>query len=104
MTDTIGAQYDQPDPRGWLVFHGLPDDLQRAEDATQTHDIVHFGWDSVWNPDTCRREMVRPATDTEKTLLTHLGYSVTDDLTTTVSYESSTLRRREWPALEGGTT
>jgi hypothetical protein len=42
----VGPQYDQPDPRGWLVFHGLPDDLQRAEAARQAADVdlVNRDW------------------------------------------------------------
>jgi hypothetical protein len=126
MTDQIGAQYPQPDPRGWLVFHGLPQDLQRAEDSTQYADIHRASrgdyadpamWD-VSTRDEARAALkaaaevlgraampgysgfVRPATDTEKTLLTHLGYALPDPLYTIVTYKSTTLRCRTWPQLK----
>ncbi len=38
----VGPQLDRAaagdDPRGWLVFEYLPDDLQRAEDSTAVND------------------------------------------------------------------
>lgn len=87
----IGAQV--PDPyRGWLCFTSLPDDLQRAEDATLAHD----------NQD-CRsaaRCYDRPATEAERTLLAHLGFDLPDELTTHVDRLTSSVRRRRWPALE----
>jgi hypothetical protein len=103
MTDQIGAQYPQPDPRGWLVFDSLPAELQRAEDATQHADYsradgygapLQHDWESgIWF-------FERPATDTERTLLQHLGYTLPDKLTTRVDYATETLRRRTWPQLE----
>ena len=42
----------------------------------------------------------RPATETERTLLTHLGFELPEQLTTAVSYPSSGVRRRRWPQLE----
>ncbi|BCO36850.1 hypothetical protein BMW24_018290 [Mycobacterium heckeshornense] len=101
--DVIGDQYPQPDPRGWLVFTHLPADLQRAEDATLFHDLAMFARKARYNTDTCRREMTRPATDAERTLLQHLGFQLPDDLTTVVYYQSPTMRARCWPQLEGAT-
>ncbi|MBB5162486.1 hypothetical protein [Mycobacterium sp. AZCC_0083] len=104
MTDTIGAQYPQPDPRGWLVFHGLPDDLQRAEDSTQHADYLRqlggIGIGRQWDGDVRVWYFERPVTDAERTLLTHLGYTLPDVLKTRVDYASETLRRRTWPQLE----
>jgi hypothetical protein len=93
MTDTIGAQLPQPDPRGWLTFESLPDDLQRAEDSTAAADFDHrrFG-----------RVIQRPATAAERTLLEHLGYEVPTPLTTHVRYLTESVRNRRWPALEEG--
>lgn len=92
--------------RGWLVFEYLPPDLQRAEDATQERDYC-------WAPEAQRYDKTtdswyadRGATDTEKTLLAHLGYTVPAEgdpnypLRTRVSWVTSTLRKRTWPALE----
>ncbi|CAM4413790.1 hypothetical protein MB901379_03885 [Mycobacterium basiliense] len=103
MTGQIGSQYPQPDPRGWLVFESLPPDLQRAEDATQHADYHRTGGHGVqllYERDTCTWYFERTATDTERTLLEHLGYALPDDLTTRVSYASETLRCRTWPQLE----
>lgn len=115
MTDHIGAQYPQPDPRGWLVFDGLPDDLQRAEDATQTADYeraqAHI--DATLRAQGIRRvysfdqyhgrkvwAILRPATPTERILLEHLGYTLPDTLETRVQSLTETARRRTWPQLE----
>jgi hypothetical protein len=93
------------DPRGWLTFsEPLPDDLQRAEDSTQHHDFCgcHPDWTSEFD-DTVGAWVdffTRPATDTEKTLLTELGYTIPEDLTTRVSFPSPLVRRRRWPQLE----
>jgi hypothetical protein len=89
----FGPQYDQPDARGWLVFHGLPDDVQRAEDATQAADV------ELANRD-CKLWRERPATDTERALLAHLGYELPDELLTRVQWRHGTLRERRWPQLE----
>ena len=87
----IGTQ--TPDPyRGWLVFDDLPDELQRAEDATLAHDNQDYR-----NADRCRD---RPATEAERTLLAHLGFDVPDELTTHVDRITPSVRRRRWPALE----
>ncbi|AYE95715.1 hypothetical protein C0J29_13780 [Mycobacterium paragordonae] len=92
MSDNgIGVQI--PDPyRGWLVFDHLPDELQRAEDATLAHD----------NQDerNAARCYSRPATETERTLLAHLGWNLPDDLTTHVDRITPSVRRRRWPQLE----
>jgi hypothetical protein len=92
VSDTIGNQLPQPDPRGWLAFDApLPDALQRAEDSTQAADFDHrrFG-----------RKILRPATAAERTLLQHLGYELPEHLTTAVSFKSTSCRHRSWPQLE----
>ena len=126
MTITAN-QLPQPDPRGWLAFDApLPDDLQRAEDSTaaadhQRRQFSEFGLPTVWGTtdpkeltarkDRARkiltaasistyRSTVRPATDTERTLLTHLGYEVPDELFTAITYLSTGVRNRRWPQLE----
>lgn len=75
--------------RGWLVFDHLPPDLQRAEDATHYRDI-HDERD-CFN---------RPATDTERTLLAHLGFTVPEQLSTHIDHVTVGIVRRRWPALE----
>ncbi|MBD8057226.1 hypothetical protein ICV35_26680 [Rhodococcus ruber] len=100
-SNDIGPQYTQPDPRGWLVFEYLPDHLQAREDATLAadHERAAHGL----------RSFTRPATDTERVLLEHLGYghiteegtrALPTDLATTVVYHSPGIRRRTFPALE----
>jgi hypothetical protein len=132
-------QMTQPDPRGVLALRNLPPDTQRAEDATQYADRQRMAYadylsPAMWGVST-RAEVaaalkvaadaigktnmpgyggfVRPATDTERVLLEHLGYTLpTDDagdpapLYTVVTYPMSDLRCRRWPQLEsqGGTT
>ena len=46
----------------------------------------------------------RPATETERALLEHLGYDVPADLTPSSTSSTETLRRRRWPQLEGDAT
>jgi hypothetical protein len=92
----IGDQYPD-DPRGWLVFAHLPRDLQRFEDQRQVADS-----------DRDRSRFTRPATDTERLLLSHLGYDLTaydtdNELLTHVTYLGP-VRRRTWPQLEPTTT
>ena len=88
----IGNQLPQPDPRGWLAFDALPDDLQRAEDSTAAADFDRRRW---------ARTLQRPATDAERTLLTHLGHDdLPEDLTTHVTYKTLSVRNRRWPQLE----
>lgn len=99
----IGAQYDQPDPRGILVFHGLPDDLQRAEDATQAHDYGSAGWTQHWDNEIKQWYAERPATDAERTLLAHLYGTIPDVLATRVQWVTDSIRRRTWPALDNAT-
>lgn len=84
-------QLPQPDPRGWLALRYLPDDVQHAEDATAfaDHDRRRA------------RGFERPATDTERILLAHLGYTVPADLTTLVTFKTRSVRNRRWLALEG---
>jgi hypothetical protein len=107
-TPTLPPQQPQPDPRGVLCFtEPLPDDLQRGEDAAQHHDFRgDFKWHSEFD-DTVEAWVTyfeRPATDTERTLLAALGYTVPTDLVTRVSFPSPLVRRRRWPALETTTT
>jgi hypothetical protein len=91
VTDSIGNQLPQPDPRGWLTFDALPDALQRAEDSTAAADFDRRRFS---------RTIQRPATDTERLLLEHLGYEVPTPLTTHVRYLTESVRNRSWPALE----
>ena len=105
--DGVGAQYPQPDPRGWLVFHGLPNDLQNGEDATQAADYARRGridtkWRTEYDPDSGKTVWFfnRPATPTERALLEHLGHTLPADLLTRVSFRTETLRQRRWPSLE----
>lgn len=103
MTDGVGAQYPQPDPRGWLVFESLPPELQRAEDSTAHADYVRQHGDTVrrcFDRQTRVWYFERPATGAERTLLTHLGFEPPNDLKTRVQYATETLRRRTWPQLE----
>jgi hypothetical protein len=93
------------DPRGWLTFDApLPDDLQRAEDSTQHHDFYgpHVDWRTDYDPasGTWVTYFGRPATGTERELLTALGYELPEELTTRVSFPSPLTRRRRWPQLE----
>jgi hypothetical protein len=90
MSDQIGIH--KPDKaRGWLNFSSLPPDLQYAEDSTLGADKTRG------------RRFSRAATSTERTLLTHLGYQLPDDLTTRVEWVTPGIRRRRWPQLEGMT-
>lgn len=103
----VGAQYPQPDRRGWLAFHGLPNELQNAEDATQAADYQRrtspkTRWSTESDPETRKAVwyFTRPATATERALLDHLGYTVPIDLQTRVQFHTETLRQRRWPQLE----
>jgi hypothetical protein len=94
VTTTIGPQHARAqqgtDPRGWLVFAWLPTDLQNAEDSTAVADRDRM------KP----RGFERPATDTERVLLEHLGYTLPDELVTFVKYRTRGVRHRSWPQLE----
>lgn len=46
------------------------------------------------------RAAARPATDTERTLLAHLGYTLPDELFTAVTFLTTGVRNRRWPQLE----
>jgi hypothetical protein len=83
------------DRRGWLMFESLPDDLRNAEDATLAadHERIREGMFDVFD---------RPATVTERTLLSHLGYTLAARVTTRVRWLSNGLRSRRWPTLENG--
>ena len=98
MTETIGPQLDRAaagtDPRGILTFEYLSDDMQRSEDSTAVADRDRA---RMLSP----RGHEREATSTERQLLSHLGYTLPDELTTKVSWPSRSVRRRTWPQLEG---
>jgi hypothetical protein len=95
MTD-IGPQR-VGDARGWLQFDSLSADLARAEDQTQYADHQHIREDVL-----LPYIFIRSATDTERTLLAHLGYELPDSLNTTVEWVSFGVRNRRWPQLENG--
>lgn len=88
----VGEHFGWDDPRGWLTFHRLPDELQRQMDQTANADHERRSW----RPSVPRK---RPATDAEKLLLTHLGFNVPSDLVTVVRYPSGGIRHLGWPAL-----
>ncbi len=84
-------QLPQPDPRGWLALRYLPDDLQKAEDATADNDRAQM------RP----RGFTRVATQAERILLTHLGYGpLPEQLATKVTWPSHSVRCRRFPQLE----
>lgn len=120
MIPDVGEPLQDNGARGWLAFTSLPDDLQNAEDSTLAADRSR--WDDGWSTGRglvwkriktvvpgIRREGVeptptwvrvfdRPATDTERMLLAHLGYELPDDLTTRVTLFAA-VRNRRWPQL-----
>jgi hypothetical protein len=112
MTDPNGIGQQIPDRwAGWLKFTALPDDLQRAEDATHEADLRYVPPDllavaecSYGYPDNLRdyrqRCFDRPATDAERTLLAHLGFDVPDTLRTHCDRITASIVRRRWPDLE----
>ncbi|MCV7316317.1 hypothetical protein H7J77_12300 [Mycolicibacillus parakoreensis] len=129
MSDLDGVtQLDQPDPRGILALRNLPDDLQAAEDSTQSADFVReLNW-QWWQPGTWSvgtyddvrqaedaalnvlravgftpawSDRLRPATDAERTLLAYLDYELPDELYTVVSFPSPGVRCRRFPQIEG---
>lgn len=95
MTNGIGPQRPD-DRRGWLVFDGLPVDLQHAEDATLEAD--HARAVGEFAP----TRFTRLATASERQLLEHLGHVLPDQLTTSVEWLSNGLRCRAWPQLREG--
>jgi hypothetical protein len=89
-----GVGEHRPDNvRGVLVFSHLPDEIQRLEDARLDADTTRArqSWFAQWS---------RPATDTERALLEHLGYGpLPAELWTKISYLTNNVRHRSWPAL-----
>jgi hypothetical protein len=93
--DQIGTQFSQPDPRGWLVFDHLGHELTLREESTQSADSERC------SERFSQRPLKRPATDTERLLLQHIGFTdLPDDLTTVVTYPTTGVRNRRWPQLE----
>ena len=101
MTDNRIGSHIADDPRGWLRFTYLSAELQRAEDRRLAADRERAGQPGDYGS---VRTFTRPATDTERTLLAHLGYTLPADLTTTVTWTSDGVRKRRWPQLERQTT
>lgn len=95
MTITDIGAHRPDDPRGWLLFEQLPGDLQNAEDSRLAADRQH-----VRDNDNMFWSFTRPATNTERTLLEHLGYTLPDTLRTHVNWLSPGVRNRRWPQLE----
>jgi hypothetical protein len=89
-------QLEQPDPRGILALRYLPESVQNAEDATHHNDYaLRIG----------PRTRTRPATDTERLLLEHLGHGpLPENLVTAVKFHSPGCWNRRWPVLEEGTS
>lgn len=97
-------QLPQPDPRGILALRYLPDDLQRQEDSTAAADRDRW-LNGGLGLKRHRFGFTRDATPAERLLLQHLGFDdLPDDLTTRVTYQTSSVRNRRWPTLEGSTT
>ena len=93
----LPPRHPADDPRGVLTFRApLPDDLQRAEDATAAADVDRA---RAVGP-----RFRRPATPTEVGLLAAVGFvdgggePPDVDLMTEVDVRGS-IRRREWPDL-----
>ena len=98
MSDEIGRHIGhRDDPRGVLVFDHLPDNLQKAEDSTAVADRDTFPDKRRHGGMWLRPCVDRPATDTERTLLAHLGYEVPDLLTTRI--RNTGMRHRSWPQI-----
>ncbi|QVI26174.1 hypothetical protein MN2019_17890 [Mycolicibacterium neoaurum] len=97
----IGPQLQDNGLRGWLAFEYLPAELQRLEDSRAVADRDYLdspnrssfikGWGTF----------DRPATDTERRLLAHIGFAdLPEQLATRVEFLTSGTRRRTWPQLE----
>lgn len=89
--------------RGILAITGLPDEVQRAEDATADADSTrwHTGVGIMFiHVPGQGRVFDRPATETERLLLTGLGYTLPEELTTRIHFRN-VLRHRSWPQIEG---
>ena len=95
MSESIGPHIDG-DPRGWLRFQWLSRDLERSEDQT-----LHADHQGVEEDALLPYTFTRPATDTERILLAHIGHTLPADLETTVCWLSVGVRNRRWPSLEG---
>lgn len=104
----IGRQMGPRDVevRGWLALLDLPDEVQRAEDATADADKTRWttgtGVLTKWLIGE-GQVFDRPATETERLLLADLGHTLPEELTTRVHFRN-VVRHRSWPQLEGGST
>lgn len=92
--DLTGIGEHKPCPkRGILVFSHLPDAVQNAEDSTAWCDYENRHWRASVH-------RTRPATPTERALLSHaLSREVPDDLQTRIRWLSDGVRNRSWPEL-----
>lgn len=72
-----------------MIRHTNECALRASEDARQVADL-----------EAGRSSFTRPATNTERTLLAELGYSVPAELSTRVVFLTPGARRREWPTLK----
>ena len=97
--DGVGPQLNQPDPRGWLVFAWLPENLQKAEDVTQFADHERFHHRASGDA-LGRGAFSRAATSAERQLLQHLGYALPEHVHTHVDYPTPGVRHRSWPQLK----
>lgn len=107
-------QLPQPDPRGILALEDLSQEDQAAEDSRAIADADIFTARRSREPITAYKfRMVRsrqdgrkldafgrPATPTERKLLTALGYDLPEHLVTAVHFRTSATRFRWWPQLE----
>lgn len=103
------------DPRGWLTFQHVDQcGLGTAERDQEIWDRDALRTGLTWVPPdpadpgddgtrrVNRRGWERPATDAERALLTSLGHTVHDGLTTVVAALTWSMHARTWPDLEPG--
>lgn len=114
MIPGVGPQHPKAaegtDPRGWLVFEYLPENLQRDEDSrlAADHDWFHAGLNHHLDDQTGtlaphlargNTSWRRHATPAERALLEHLGYALPTELWTFVAFRTDNVRRRTWPQI-----